>query len=144
MNILLPCGHESESPKQDCLPCSKYATDSDFKVLCEKLNSERLNRQLPNIIERTGNFIKAGIRYAEAGMPAFLQEGLEQDRLRICSGCTENKDGVCVAINPTTGKACGCFVAAKSKIPTEDCPVGKWPKLNLPVITGKCGGCGKK
>jgi predicted Zn-ribbon and HTH transcriptional regulator len=116
------------------------------REVCEKLNKKRLESQKPNIIERAANLINAGVKYVEAGIPSLLNNDLHSDRMRQCSSCTENNEGICVAINPSTGKACGCFIAAKTKVPTEECPVGKWKRVELPTLSPKkgCGGCGSK
>ena len=145
-NIILPCGHESDNLSKECTPCTKYQTDAQFKQLCIKINNDRLTKQKPNIVERVVNAGNAAIRYVASGMPAFLAEELTSERLKVCNTCTENQDGVCVALDPKTGKACGCFVGAKAAVPTEDCALSKWSRLNLPVISnqGKCSACGKK
>lgn len=147
MNILLPCGHESDKLSKECASCNQYEINPSYKQLCENINTERLARQKPTIIQRISKATEATIRYVNAGMPPFLAEDLQNVRLEQCNKCTENKDGVCVAINPETNQACGCFVNMKSAVPTEDCPLKKWPKIEIPVITnttGKCGGCGNK
>ncbi len=145
MNILLPCGHESETPKDDCLPCSKYVADPKFKELCEKIHKERQLKQLPPIKAQVDNLVKARERFINSELP-LIESQLHKDRLVICQNCTENMNGTCVGINKETNEACGCVIAVKAKIPTEQCPAGKWPKVNLEVLrsAGGCGGCGGK
>ena len=134
-NILLPCSHTSQELSKECSVCTKYSEDEKFKQLCIKLDDERLNKKMPNIIERGINLGKAAVNYIKEGLPSLLNDAVYENRLETCSSCVDNRNGICV------NKQCGCVIAIKAKIPTEDCPAGKWPKLNLPVISNSCGGC---
>jgi len=42
----------------------------------------------------------------------------EQQRINICTTCELFENNRC--------KKCGCYLAAKRKIATESCPIGKW------------------
>lgn len=43
---------------------------------------------------------------------------IKDDRLKICGPCEFAKAGFC--------KKCGCILAAKTRVKTEKCPIGKW------------------
>ncbi len=62
---------------------------------------------------------------AGKAMAAFLGSGLakvspdvRRERLAICSGCEHHTGLRC--------RLCGCFTAAKTWLPHEECPVGRW------------------
>jgi hypothetical protein len=41
-------------------------------------------------------------------------------RREACKGCDKNDMGLC--------EVCKCWIAAKSSLRQEDCPIGKWEK----------------
>lgn len=41
-------------------------------------------------------------------------------RLTVCSGCPFENNGTCME--------CGCILAEKARMSTEDCPQGYWEK----------------
>jgi hypothetical protein len=47
-------------------------------------------------------------------------------RYSICNGCPEF-----VSLTKQC-KKCGCFMAAKTKIASASCPIGKWGKEEIP------------
>lgn len=147
MNILLPCGHESNSISSECLLCSKYVSDPQFKTMCEKIHKDRQIKNLAPIMERIESLTESRDKFQSSGL-GLLEETLFNSRMEVCKNCTSNVDGICTEPLKDTGKACGCIVSVKAKIPTEQCPAGKWPKLNLDVISNKigggCGGCNKR
>jgi hypothetical protein len=50
----------------------------------------------------------------------YIEEDLAKERFSICKVCPE-------LIKLTTQcKKCGCFMAAKTKLKTASCPIGKW------------------
>ena len=51
-----------------------------------------------------------------------IQESLQLGRRRmdICRSCDRLNNIT------KTCKECGCFMPAKTKIPNESCPIGKW------------------
>lgn len=138
MNILLPCGHESDLLDEQCFPCSKYKNDEKYRELCYKLNQKRIDAQTPNLIQKTLKAGEALYNYIKANMPNFLISELSKNRQEICLRCTEYN------VERDECSKCGCKIALKKEIPTEDCPMGKWPRINLNVVQGKCGGCGSK
>ena len=54
---------------------------------------------------------------SELGIDAADAETV-QNRMNICLGCEKYNFGVC--------EDCGCFTAAKVKLSSEKCPIGKW------------------
>lgn len=46
-----------------------------------------------------------------------------KDRMDICEACEYYKASV------WTCQQCGCFMPAKSRIPTASCPIGKWKSI---------------
>ena len=72
--------------------------------------------------------VAAMIRWMKRGFPIVTEEILAE-RKSTCATCEwwEPKGffhtGQC--------RKCGCSTAAKLAIPTEACPVGKWPSLDL-------------
>jgi tetratricopeptide (TPR) repeat protein len=63
---------------------------------------------------------------ATQAMLAFLGSGFQtvpvatqQQRLKVCTDCEHHTGLRC--------RLCGCFTGAKSRLPFERCPVGKWP-----------------
>jgi rRNA maturation protein Nop10 len=50
----------------------------------------------------------------------------ERVRMDVCKGCPKfTITGQC--------RACGCFMAAKTKLPNAYCPIGKWGIVNVPI-----------
>jgi hypothetical protein len=54
---------------------------------------------------------------SELGIDAADEETVEK-RKKLCIGCDKYDFGVC--------SDCGCFCAAKVKLTSEKCPIGKW------------------
>ena len=48
---------------------------------------------------------------------------IRNSRLLSCELCSSLKAGVCTE--------CGCVVKLKTKVASEECPLGKWPKQEL-------------
>jgi hypothetical protein len=81
------------------------------------------------------NFTVAAITHVAHGMPTCTQEEIDA-RVVVCHGCNyflaskdDPKVGVC------SHKDCGCAINRERKYITklgwksQDCPLGKWPKL---------------
>ena len=47
------------------------------------------------------------------------------ERFEICKGCPE------LIQTTKTCKKCGCFMAAKTKLPHASCPIGKWDAVEI-------------
>ena len=78
---------------------------------------------------------KAAMRWIKAGRPMATPEE-QAERLAICQG--GGGHAPCPKYDAAAGKckACGCglkkgvgIVPAKSKMATEECPAGKWPRI---------------
>lgn len=59
--------------------------------------------------------IATGFAYAVGG---FNTE-LSQQRIKICRNCPEMRGGLSCNL-------CGCVLEAKTRVPEEYCPAGKW------------------
>lgn len=75
--------------------------------------------QLPSKIKMAANLATALTKHVASGGVTASEEVLEQ-RLEICSICPQRKDDRCTV--------CGCFVASKASLDTQECPLGKWPQ----------------
>lgn len=117
--------------------CSK-ATSEKYRTLWDSHNNYLAPSIEPSSTDKVKNFLLAISKYAINGFKNVSSEDYEK-RLITCNDCDKNKHGVC--------QECGCFIGVKAKWATEDCPLGKWPKIELPMIEQKgsgCGGCGKR
>lgn len=65
--------------------------------------------------------VARGIGYMATGM----RQDLRDKRIEQCRACEELRAGLSCA-------ACGCLVEAKTRVPEEECPKGKWK--SEPVI----------
>jgi hypothetical protein len=63
-------------------------------------------------------FSTAAVQFAASGGQTVSREVREQ-RLSICQMCPDYDGTRCVR--------CGCFIAAKTWVPQQTCPIGKWP-----------------
>jgi hypothetical protein len=54
-----------------------------------------------------------------------LESNISQQRLEICRGCEEfmKLTSQC--------KKCGCFMNSKVKLPSAECPLGKWSAVTV-------------
>lgn len=76
--------------------------------------------QLPKASTMAGNLGKALVGYVAEGGKNATPEQVE-DRLLVCSTCPQRRNTRCAV--------CGCFVGAKAKMATQECPLGYWPNL---------------
>jgi glycosyltransferase involved in cell wall biosynthesis len=103
---------------------------------------------LPPVRSMALSAAKAAGRAAAAvleGRPVRAPRELEDRRLSVCWGGaglepSQTIEGHCDHYRPsdgrcgsweddgTTKEGCGCFLTAKAKLLTEDCPAGRWPK----------------
>jgi hypothetical protein len=72
---------------------------------------------LPPIAERIASAANAAAQFIAGGCATVSRETAEA-RAATCGAC-ESFDG-------TLCRECGCFVAAKIRLPAEQCPLGKW------------------
>lgn len=71
--------------------------------------------KIRNIIQGWRNFILdlfSDIRYHKE----FTE------RMEVCKQCEDNMAGIC--------KHCGCILKAKTKAEDEECPTGKWNRID--------------
>lgn len=53
-------------------------------------------------------------------LPELASDDVQKDRINICNSCE-------FLFTPTRNcKKCGCFVDAKTKLLSENCPINKW------------------
>jgi hypothetical protein len=77
--------------------------------------------RFPTTKELVINFGKAMVGYIKSGFKHVSTEEYKE-RLDICQNCNNYNKGRC------EHPECGCFVAAKAWIESEDCPKNKWPQ----------------
>lgn len=58
---------------------------------------------------------------SELGLRVLQDEAAIQARRRACEACDQWDHGRC--------KPCGCYTFAKTRVPKETCPLGRWPDL---------------
>lgn len=79
--------------------------------------------EFPSFQEQIQNFVEATTKATQEalnGGDIFVSTEVQKQRLLICS--------VCDQLDTATARCteCGCFVQIKSKVTTEECPLGKW------------------
>ncbi len=65
------------------------------------------------------SFTSSVAQFANSGFRTTSDE-VQQQRLAQCNACEHHTGTRC--------NLCGCFTAAKSWMPHETCPIGKWPQ----------------
>jgi hypothetical protein len=74
--------------------------------------------KLPNLLKQAANLTKAIAEHVASGAQKSSTE-LVEARLAVCSGCPYRNDAQC--------SICGCYLAAKAGMKSQQCPVGYWP-----------------
>jgi len=79
--------------------------------------------QMPSIPSMAGNLAQSVVRNVQsiaAGNPLKLSQQEANSRLDICRGCEffNSQQDRCTK--------CGCYMAVKTYLKAEKCPVGKW------------------
>jgi hypothetical protein len=80
------------------------------------------------LIQKIVNVAKAAGRVAEKaveGGDILVSEDVKNDRMALC---VLNSCGF-YDIDNNTCTACGCYLSQKTKLTTEECPVGYWGKI---------------
>jgi len=79
----------------------------------------------PGILKKAANLTKAVVKHVNN--PTILSDADKEKRLLACRNCSycDKAKMIC------SHKKCGCFLSKKSGWESEDCPVGRWPSLNL-------------
>ena len=94
-----------------------------FKIKADCKPNE-INRDckkpLPPIFQQVKNLGTAVVKHVADGMKRVSDKEFE-DRLSVCNECPLHQAGRCLE--------CGCFISIKAKWNSEDCPKGKWDKL---------------
>jgi len=72
----------------------------------------------PGVWTMAQTFTSSAVQFAASGGKTVSRD-VREERLAICRMCPEYDGTRCVR--------CGCFIAAKTWMPHEKCPVGKWP-----------------
>lgn len=85
---------------------------------------------LPPVSTQIANAGHALLRVGKAlfsGKPLERSEAQKEACLAVCAGCDkwEPQAGRCLE--------CGCFTALKSRLATEQCPLGRWPGFDRPA-----------
>jgi hypothetical protein len=86
-------------------------------------NQNSMIPNLPNSVQLTKNFGKSVIRNIQSVMQGNnlnVSEEEKQKRLNICNSCE-----FFIKESQRCSK-CGCYMAVKTYLKAEKCPVGKW------------------
>lgn len=74
----------------------------------------------PSLGQKVANFATAVTEHVVAGFRTLPREDTEV-RLAVCRSCPQFQGRTC--------KLCGCNMHIKASWAEQDCPLGKWPKL---------------
>ena len=74
--------------------------------------------QYPGVWTMAQTFTASAAQFVAGGLKTVSRDVREQ-RLSICKMCPQYDGTRCIQ--------CGCFIAAKTWVPHEKCPAGKWP-----------------
>jgi hypothetical protein len=77
-------------------------------------------QQYPGAWTMAQTFTASATQFVASGGKVVGRDVREQ-RLSICQTCPHYDGTRCIQ--------CGCFIAAKTWVPHEKCPAGKWPDL---------------
>ena len=88
-------------------------------------------------------WIKTGLRGI---LKCLKQDNIEDedhiiDNRNKCRECEDSSKtngkltatSQCMAIDPATGKACGCVILCKTSVINEKCPLEKWTNVNITI-----------
>jgi hypothetical protein len=118
----------------------KCKNSEHYRKLWDEQISDCGAKAYPSLLERIKTFSLALAKHIESGFKK-VNKMVYDRRLEICAGCASYEQGKCVE--------CGCILNIKAEWATEDCPLEKWPKIELPMIADQkvgsgCGSCGQK
>lgn len=111
--------------RHDCELCGAvYVGRANWRHICRKPCAECGEKALPGLARQAANLAAAAGKVAGAVValkPVMRSSEAVADCLAIC--------GDCPAYRQTDGRCaeCGCFVAIKAGLASEECPLGKWP-----------------
>ncbi len=82
---------------------------------------------LPPLTEQIANASHALLRAGKAlltGRPLQRSQAQQEACLAVCAACDrwDDQAGRCLE--------CGCYMALKSRLATEQCPLGRWPDFD--------------
>lgn len=89
-------------------------------------------RKPPTLVRRIRSAARAYWAFRRSGKP-MLGPDETGERLAICQSCEHKSTHKIFDLC----NLCGCLLTFKSKLPTERCPLRKWPGDE----SGGCGGC---
>jgi hypothetical protein len=122
-----------ERYRELCDPSGPHYNEGYLDVVSRQAEALRTSQPvtppppvLPTFLNRVGNFVEAVVEHIAAGMPSAQPDEIAA-RLAICQPCDQRLPG-----NQCAG--CGCNLAWKASWADQDCPLGKWPKLESSVI----------
>ena len=134
-SALMVCKYKTDG---FCLKISVFVDDN----YCKKCNGNpKMPSVMPPLSSRIKNITLAGGRAVEAfvhGKKLVVNRTERIRRLNICKGCEYSSlkfrgDSGCKGCKKKNGKQegrwcsqCGCWIKAKIKLATEDCPKGFW------------------
>ena len=85
------------------------------------------NNELPDVKEQGKNLAKFTFEVVKdtisLSKPLFVPKNIEKERLDICNACEYYMEKY------KRCKMCGCFMEAKTKFSTSECPDGRWSKF---------------
>jgi hypothetical protein len=104
---------------QFCEGVSGLTREKEIQFLEIRLKQINNIKNEPNLLQKTSNFIQAGLGHILSGMKSASPELIEQ-RNFICSDCEK--------YNPQKDSCseCGCFLSIKTIWSEQKCPLGKW------------------
>lgn len=77
----------------------------------------------PSFVTMLKNFAKAATEHITSGLPQ-TSDGEKERRASICESC-DDLDKEQYRCN-----VCGCYLVLKTAWISQQCPLGKWPKLD--------------
>jgi hypothetical protein len=132
-------GHPCDACKREWK--DKPPTAEDMTSTMVKLMQTK-HMPVPSMIEQVKRYSMAQLRSIFVGGHGLTNTQISE-RLKECEKCEQHfreagsGRGRCAV--------CGCYTKEKAEMPTEDCPMKKWPRIELkmapPSSTGPCGGC---
>lgn len=98
----------------DCLGCLGYIDEAGSAT---DLTASRSG--YPSLLQQANNVVTAAARFAQSGFKTASRMTIEA-RLAVCQ--------VCESLDAPHGRCfeCGCYVGAKTRMASEECPLGKW------------------
>lgn len=103
--------------------CAASNEPSESCATCPTAEVPTANAEPPSLLSRLAGVIGASVRFCGAIVarrPLIVSSAEQDNRLTICRACEKFDCGKC--------QQCGCIVAVKAKLATEDCPLGFWPR----------------